>query len=165
MLKIIGAISIAMLAGSLGLSAPARADVTYAYQLEGDFVLISPSYTYFDSGISLSDLHSYSFPPAEGIIGVAFDGPFGAGYSEISLVNLIDGQPCYNTDACSNPTFAGNAFFTPGTYHDRGTGADLVVSTGVPEPSTWALMMIGLAGLGAAWRVRREKDERAVSAA
>jgi hypothetical protein len=42
--------------------------------------------------------------------------------------------------------------FTPGVYegHDYATGATatVTISAGVPEPSTWAMMLLGFAGLG-----------------
>jgi PEP-CTERM motif len=50
---------------------------------------------------------------------------------------------------------------TPGTFETKwGPGANqnftLVVGTVVPEPSTWAMMLLGFAGLGlAGWRHRR----------
>ena len=46
-------------------------------------------------------------------------------------------------------------------------GLDNILSTnggvGVPEPATWAMMLVGLGGLGAVMRKRR--DDRAVSTA
>ncbi len=59
-------------------------------------------------------------------------------------------------------TFNGATFatlgFTPGTYTSTwGTGANadaLTVTSAVPEPSTWALRGLGVAGLGLTLRRR-----------
>jgi hypothetical protein len=151
MWKILNPLSIVILAIGLGVSAPARAEkIVYTFtSSEGDFVYVSPSY--FDYGeLSLGQLYSYSFPALEEINGVAFDGIQG----EYSTVYL--GQDdCINTDSCFTSDFGPNGFYALGTYHDQYTGATLVVSTGVPEASTWAMMILGFVGLGAAWRVRR----------
>ena len=150
MWKILNPLSIVILAIGLGVSAPARAEkIVYTFtSSEGDFVYVSPSY--FDYGeLSLGQLYSYSFPALEEINGVAFDGIQG----EYSTVYL--GQDdCINTDSCFTSDFGPNGFYALGTYHDQYTGATLVVSTGVPEASTWAMMILGFVGLGAAWRVR-----------
>jgi PEP-CTERM motif len=54
--------------------------------------------------------------------------------------------------------FGDTAFSSVGTFHsefDAGQSGELVVSI-VPEPSTWAMMLLGFAGLGfAGYRVRR----------
>jgi hypothetical protein len=42
----------------------------------------------------------------------------------------------------------------PGTYNDN-TGGFTVAGVGVPEPATWAVMLVGLAGLGTALRSSR----------
>jgi hypothetical protein len=46
-----------------------------------------------------------------------------------------------------------------------GYGVDFAVGGAVPEPSTWAMMLIGFAGLGYAgyWRARRSKSPRAAA--
>lgn len=41
----------------------------------------------------------------------------------------------------------------PGTYNDN-TGGFTVTGVGVPEPASWAVMLVGLIGLGAAVRLR-----------
>ena len=157
MLKILSMLSMVILASSLGLSAPARAEIVYTFtSSQGDFVYISPSYK--SSGIlGLGELYSYSFPPAEGINAVAFSGAQGA-YSTIDL----GFDNCLATDSCFTYDFGPNGFFVLGTYPGLGTDATLVVSTGIPETSTWAMMMLGFAGLGAAWRLLSARQRCAI---
>jgi hypothetical protein len=75
----------------------------------------------------------------------------------------VSGHPLSDTSTFDNATFA-SLGVTPGTYEwTWGTGAhadsftlDIVAATVVPEPSTWAMMLLGFAGLGfAGWRCRR----------
>jgi PEP-CTERM motif len=148
MLKILSMLSMVVLASSLGLSAPAHAETVYTFtSSQGDFVYISPSYK--SSGIlGLGELYSYSFPPAEDINAVAFSGAQGS-YSTIDL----GFDNCLANDTCFTHDFGPNGFFVLGIYHELGTDATLVVSNGIPEASTWAMMMLGFAGLGAAWRL------------
>lgn len=59
--------------------------------------------------------------------------------------------------------FVDGAFFTTGTYHSlgdfNGASATLNVVTGlVPEPATWALMVIGFGIVGAAMRARATRS-------
>ena len=65
-------------------------------------------------------------------------------------------------------TFAGKTFatlgFTPGTYtFGLPSGDSLVVTSNVvPEPSTWALLGLGVVGLGVA--TRRQRRARLLAA-
>jgi hypothetical protein len=59
--------------------------------------------------------------------------------------------------------FADGAFGQAGVHvvaNDDGR-ARLTVTTSVPEPATWAMMLLGFSGLGAALRVRRRGVTRA----
>jgi hypothetical protein len=74
----------------------------------------------------------------------------------------MSGSALSDTMTFDNTTFA-SLGATPGTYTwTWGSGAhadsftlDIIAATVVPEPSTWAMMLVGFAGLGfAGWRAR-----------
>jgi hypothetical protein len=72
--------------------------------------------------------------------------------------NYSSGVSLSATDTYSSSTISGLGL-TPGTYvYTWGTGADadsLTVQIGVPEPSTWAMMILGFLGLG--WMTYRRR--------
>jgi hypothetical protein len=103
------------------------------------------------------------------------------------MTAMWDGQPIFAQFSPDNTQFGGNGNVA-GTFvgwegldptglsettfdnhsgEEAGVLADILVGTpptGVPEPSTWAMMLVGFAGLGfAAFRTR--KSERAIVAA
>ena len=64
----------------------------------------------------------------------------------------VSDSPLSDTSTYVSQTFS-SLGATPGTYKwTWGTGANqnftLVIGTVVPEPSTWAMMLLGFAGLG-----------------
>lgn len=64
----------------------------------------------------------------------------------------VSDSPLSDTSTYGSQTFS-SLGATPGTYKwTWGTGANqnftLVIGTVVPEPSTWAMMLLGFAGLG-----------------
>jgi hypothetical protein len=64
----------------------------------------------------------------------------------------VSDSPLSDTSTYNNQTFS-SLGVTPGTYKwTWGDGANqnftLVIGTAVPEPSTWAMMLLGFAGLG-----------------
>jgi MYXO-CTERM domain-containing protein len=139
--------SLAMLAAVSAFTLPpADADVLYTYTGQfGDFTYLSPSFT-DDVKISLDALETSSLDPD--IIFLSFFGNPTA--SAVSFFTL----PCIN-DACEEVSFAPSAFLNVGSYTSIfGTGggnSTLVVSevsSGAPEPATWALALVGFAGLG-----------------
>ena len=76
----------------------------------------------------------------------------------------INDPPLILTECCSGPTDASiqtNGFFGIGpnddyAYNNRVKGIWKVAS--VPEPSSWAVLLAGLTGLGAAMRLRRKES-------
>ena len=72
------------------------------------------------------------------------------------------------TSLNSSSTFGGYTFaslgLTPGSYvYSWDDSSTLTINIGVPEPSTWAMMLLGFAGLGFA-RYRKAKKAHATSA-
>ena len=69
-------------------------------------------------------------------------------------------QPLSETSTYSDASF-GSLGMTPGTYvYSWGTGAHadtFTIEIGVPEPSTWAMMLLGFAGLGVSGCRRSER--------
>jgi hypothetical protein len=74
-----------------------------------------------------------------------------------------------DTPLSDTATYTGQTFsslgVTPGTYEWKwGTGANqnFTLEIGVPEPSTWAMMLLGFAGL--AWAAYRQRQNFAGAA-
>jgi phospholipase/lecithinase/hemolysin len=70
-------------------------------------------------------------------------------------------EPCIDSSAClsGSPSFQDTYLFFDGLHPTEGghlLAADLAYALVAPEPSTWAMMLIGFAGFGfAGWRARR----------
>jgi hypothetical protein len=60
----------------------------------------------------------------------------------------------YYSGTLENPTFILGNYPNQTIYRSNGSVADVDI-TSVPEPATWALMLVGFGGLGAAMRARR----------
>lgn len=72
------------------------------------------------------------------------------------------------TQLNAGDSFFVNVAFTGAVDTEQFSFAGLwtdVGGAGVPEPATWAMMLVGLAGLGAALRLSRRKDGAALAAA
>ena len=138
-------------------TAASRATVTPA----NGIVLVGPG----PSGPALPDLDAYagaSGPASFGSGGAkgasvgsgSFFGVLGVlGFIEVPL-DYVSGTPLSGSSTWDGQTLA-SLGLTPGTYvYSWGTGADadsLTVNIeGVPEPSTWAMMVLGFAGLSLA---------------
>ena len=95
---------------------------------------------------------------------------------QTTTVSLGDGLDKSITLSSSDPfklysytfttTTGGNLFFTEsGPSDQQGNILDNVtLNTGVPEPATWAVMLLGFGGMGAAMRNTRRKQARATAA-
>jgi hypothetical protein len=147
-------------AALLAASVPAAAVVTYDFTLGAgnSFSYVSPTFITGNIAVPASALASCT-----SVIGtclaVGFESDAAAqgapGYSAIAF-----GFDTGSGTEFDFSYFAGPALQTPGFYNELllGNGATLTVS--VPEPSTWALMIVGfgMAGLG----VRRRAAAAAV---
>jgi hypothetical protein len=87
----------------------------------------------------------------------------GGGFSTPDFViNLFGGQVYTGTEAA--PVFAPGVY--TGTEYSNGEKGTLTVTlVSVPEPATWAMLLIGLAATGAALRTARRREGAALAAA
>ena len=92
---------------------------------------------------------------------------------DVAVIGPVAALPCLFTPNCQNA--GGSAILNAGNYYleltgtgggTSGYGGNLSVSAqpGVPEPATWAMMMLGFAGVGFA-AYRRKSATRAVRVA
>lgn len=109
---------------------------------------VTPSFTGFPLGVTAGTMdHTYDMNAATGSWNSAF-------------VNNNGGLPATAFAALLAGLDAGKAYFNVHTNvftggEIRGFLAPVVVTPPVPEPSTYALMLLGLAGIGAVARRRR----------
>ena len=131
---------------ALGSTAQALAD-TLA-QLFNSTLLsaLAPLETGADS-LKVFTLDSYD------LLGNAIADPQRYGFSNVT-------QPCIDTPSCvtASPSLQDTYLFWDGLHPTEGGHmlvAELAYAAAAPEPSTWAMMLIGFAGLGfAGWRAR-----------
>jgi hypothetical protein len=145
-----------VLCASLLLAVSASATVTYTFTSDdGDFAFTSPSF--FEGG---------SIPGPGGMV-ISHSGNFDAvrfGASDIVLLN----STCEFDGNCFDATFLEDGIFQKtGTFFASDGDAKIVIADSsagapVPELSTWALLAIGLAGLGFA-RNRRVRGVRTLA--
>jgi hypothetical protein len=116
-----------------------------------------------------------NFGPGGMTLGESFGDPIFVSKLEIGVpVNYVFGDPLSDFLFYEGDSFQ-SLGVTPGTYvWSWGSGAHAdtftldVLSIGspaVPEPSTWAMMLIGLVGLGHAAHRRRRNDQRSTARA
>jgi len=130
---------------------------------------------------------TYLTDPDGGFVGViSFGGPNLDGSSQIHVFCDYASGPCSNTyfgdtlatlDSISygSTTFGQLAVYESGveigdwnngnaTIPASASIQSITVTTGVPEPATWAMMLLGLGGLGLAMRLSRRRNGAAVAA-
>ena len=93
------------------------------------------------------------------IVGVAGHGELVAGLGILVPDGYVTDSPLSSTATWDGYTFS-TLRLTPGTYEwTWGTGANqnFTLVIGTPEPSTWAMMLLGFAGLGFAGYRRTRK--------
>jgi hypothetical protein len=102
-----------------------------------------------------------SLQSGEGANVYSYSGPLGVlNPADLTLIGSVVGTPVTQTVATSGLTYIVVQAFTPlgGNPAADVAIATEVVTSGVPEPSTWAMMMLGFAGLGfAGYRKVRAK--------
>jgi len=94
---------------------------------------------------------------------------FGAKTYSLAIDNILLGSNipfCGDNGPCTTPSVGGysNVFFDTfggASFNDSGYIDNVLVQTfspGVPEPATWAMMLVGFGGIGAAMRSSRRKQ-------
>ena len=95
------------------------------------------------------------FSPANGNVEKIADQ---TGFFNVTLGNILTTGP-YFTGTLSDPTFV------PGFYGIAGSSVTITdIPAAVPEPSTWAMMLLGFCGLGF-MAYRRKNNQAALGAA
>jgi PEP-CTERM motif len=119
-------------------------------------VSVSGNYNFLNSSVhdSFLGVHSNAFSPANGLLNaLAYDDDAGPGSdSAITALGLLAGVSYFAVSSGFANTDFGRFTLTidgPGNIIGGGAGG------GVPEPATWAMLIFGFAGVGAALRRRR----------
>jgi hypothetical protein len=117
-------------------------------------VSVSGNYNFLNSSVhdSYLGVHRNFFNPANGLLNaLAYDDDSGPGSdSAITALGLLAGVSYFAVSS----SFA-NTGFGRFTLTIDGPGNIVGGGGGVPEPATWAMLIFGFAGIGAALRRRR----------
>jgi hypothetical protein len=170
-----GALSAAALvaAACMGLASPASATVTYTvaanfqvgvFAAPNNFFSITlPDFISSDQSFTAAQVNMVcgdAFVACDGVTFSTTDSP-GHDVIEINFNNLFGTQP-----TSEFYSFAPTAFTTLGVYgQDSGFYSNTATLTvGVPEPASWALMILGVGAIGLALRQAKRKPGSAVAA-
>ena len=117
----------------------------FTVSLSGNYNFVNT--TGYDSYLGI---HRNFFNPANGLQNaVAYDDDSGPGAdSAITALGLLSGVSYFAV----NSGFANSDF---GAFRLTVDGPGTIRGTGVPEPTTWAMLIFGFAGIGGALRHRR----------
>lgn len=98
-----------------------------------------------------------------------FNSPTSATFQTYLAGNLVESYTYNNNNCCSSPQFIGFSGVSFDTFRlSNVTGNDFYmedlkfssVSGAVPEPSTWAMMLLGFGGIGFAMRRRGQQQRK-----
>jgi PEP-CTERM motif len=139
------------------------------YPAAGQIFMGPTSFTLNDQYLATFNGTSYTIngPTSFGTFAIAGAVPSSGSGDRVGIFNFIQpppesseilvplgyvfGNPLSSSDTWDNQTFS-SLHATPGTYKwTWGSGADadsFTLIIGVPEPSTWAMLLLGFAGLG-----------------
>jgi hypothetical protein len=142
------AVKLVIVAAALSCAAPALATVTYTFSSPTASFIYSPdTFLTQDTTVPSSELDSCS---VGGLSCVAVS------FNEIhdnfpASIEIFENLTTYASSYVNAPDFE-----TPGTYETLSIqGGSFTIANAVPEPATWAMMLLGFGGIGVA--IRRSK--------
>lgn len=126
-----------------------------SYRIIYDFAGVTNAFLDFDYWIDTENIFGYVQVWANDVAVGGFTG-YGASHAHCALDYLT--QPDVIGRSVISFDFMSNFAITRGGFQINNltiTGDTVLPTTGVPEPASWALMIIGFGALGAAMRRRR----------
>jgi hypothetical protein len=153
----------------LGGASPASADVTYTFTgnflgsnldpPNASFSVTLPNFVTSDQTFTAAQANLACGDNFVQCTGISFLTHFTPG-QDVVAINFIAGI----ASETKFYDFAPTAFTTPGVaFMDNPFGDNATLTTAVPEPSTWAMMILGFCGLG--FMAYRRKAKPALMAA
>jgi hypothetical protein len=158
----------------MGMVAPAANAATYLFSLDytnsasADFsfeldsspsVTVYDAYTFYVTNV-LNTSANNPFPVLAFYTGVVAGGLAAATDPDNGIIYFSYGSEQLFTGPLASPTFLTGSF----TLTDYNSGVEvgtLEISAAVPEPSTWAMMLLGFAGIG--YLTLRRRNQVAVA--